>query len=362
MIQSSFPLAHMSADDLHAYDFSNPMDLKSWGVEDPFLLEIVSTPAFQRLRSIRFLGGIDYVLVQNPNGVWGNTRYTRYQHSLGVARLSLMYSRACGLPDHDRRLIFAAAALHDVGHAPLSHSLEPVFKELFEIDHHEATKDIIRGRVSIGQSLSQTLRTYGIDADRVIALISGQDASYHGFFSGPINFDTIEGILRTRAYTRPSISPLVPELVVAAAVNRSSAADRQTVDQFWLYKDQIYTHVINSKAGVLADLACQVFMRQHLADIEREDYFSTEDAIFRKLPGLRNLLRSRNFDELVTRSVSGTIGVTIRRFFVDQNSDFFERDDKKRYLQTRRSAALQVDLHEMKEVHEMGDLFGDRGD
>ena len=199
MIQTSFSAPQIGAHDLQAYDFSKPIDLASWGIEDPFFLEIISTEAVQRLHSIRFLGGIDYVLVQNPNGVWGNTRYTRYQHSLGVARLSLMYSRACKLADYDRRLIFAAALLHDVGHAPLSHSLEPVFKETFGIEHHQATRDIIAGRVSIGRSLSKVLRRYGIDIERVAALISGEDANFHSFFSGPINFDTIEGILRTRA-------------------------------------------------------------------------------------------------------------------------------------------------------------------
>ena len=362
MIQTSFPSARIDADDLHAYDFSKPMDLRSWGIEDPFFLDVISTEAFQRLRSIRFLGGIDYVLVQRPNGVWGNTRYTRYQHSLGVARLSLMYSRACKLADCDRRLIFAAALLHDVGHAPLSHSLEPVFKEAFGIEHHQATRDIVAGRASIGRSLSEALRRYQIDIERLVALISGEDSSFHEFFSGPINFDTIEGILRTRVYTKPAISPLAPELVVAAAVNRATSADQEIVDQFWLCKDQIYTHVINSKTGILADLACQLFMKRHMAEIKKDDYFSTEEVIFKKLPGLRNLLRSRNFKRVISNSLSGSISVTLRRFFVDQNISFFEREDRKRYLQSRKSTTLEVELQNLQKAQHTEDLFNVRSD
>jgi HD superfamily phosphohydrolase len=355
VFQTSFSSAHIGSDDLRAYDFSKPMDLNSWGLEDSFFPEIISTEAFQRLQYIRFLGGIDYALVQNPNGVWGNTRYTRYQHSLGVARLSLMYSRGCELTDRERRLIFAAALLHDVGHAPLSHSLEPVFHEAFGIEHHQATRDIIAGRAPIGRSLSEVLRRYGVDVDRVTALISGEDPSFNQFFSGPINFDTVEGILRTRTYIKPATSPLAPEL---AAVNRSTPADQEIVDQFWLYKDQIYTHVINSRTGILADSACQLFMKRHMADIGKEDYFSTEEAVFKKMPGLRNLLKSRNFENLVA---SDTITVTMRRFFIDRRNSFFERDDKKRYLQARTSAKLEVELQEAQNAQHTGDLFGDRG-
>ena len=119
-----------------AYDFSDPVNLKGMTGGDPLFAGVVATPAFQRLKSIRFLGGIDYLLVRAPNGVKGNIRYTRYQHSLGVARLALHYCQERGLSSSERRLVYVAALLHDVGHAPLSHSLEPVFDEIFGLEHH----------------------------------------------------------------------------------------------------------------------------------------------------------------------------------------------------------------------------------
>ena len=66
------------------YDFSAPVDLTKAVTEDPLFLQIASTAAFRRLREIRFLGGIDYLVVRSPNGQPGNVRYTRFQHSLGV--------------------------------------------------------------------------------------------------------------------------------------------------------------------------------------------------------------------------------------------------------------------------------------
>jgi uncharacterized protein len=99
------------------YKFSAPVELTTL-VEEPLFLELIRTEAFQRLGSVRFLGGIDYLLVRNPNGAPGNTRYTRLQHSLGVARLALGYSSIFELSPNDRQLIVAAALLHDIGHGP----------------------------------------------------------------------------------------------------------------------------------------------------------------------------------------------------------------------------------------------------
>ena len=79
-------IAHMPDRNRPAYDFSDPVDLKRMAGGDPLFAELVATPAFQRLKSICFLGGIDYLLVPAPNGAKGNIRYTRHQHSLGVAR------------------------------------------------------------------------------------------------------------------------------------------------------------------------------------------------------------------------------------------------------------------------------------
>jgi len=86
--------ADLAASNRAAYDFSEPKDVRVLAGGDPLLVELVATRAFQRLKSIRFLGGIDYLLVRAPNGAKGNIRYTRFQHSLGVARLALQYCDA----------------------------------------------------------------------------------------------------------------------------------------------------------------------------------------------------------------------------------------------------------------------------
>jgi len=362
MSVAQFSFSNFVLGDPPLYKFSAPVEMQTL-VEDPLLSELVQTDAFQRLGSVRFLGGIDYLFVRNPNGAPGNTRYTRLQHSLGVARLALGYSSVFELPPTDRQLIVAAALLHDIGHAPLSHSIEPVFRECFEIDHHDATRDIIFGHVEIGRSVYKTLQNYSVDIDRLTELVSGKITEFHGFFSGPINFDTIEGILRTRTFGNAP-NTFAPDVVVDASINRSSAIHQEIVDQFWSYKDQVYRHVINSSFGVLADQACQAFARHNLKNLEAADYFTSEEALFKKLPGLRQLLTSPNFSFEVSEYLPETIDYAARRFLINRAADFFLREDSSRYFQIKERTSLSVRGHAIKiaAARKRGDLFGYESD
>lgn len=342
------------------YDFSAPLVPEEAAHDDPLFTDLVATDAFQRMKSIRFLGGIDYTLVHSPNGVESNRRFTRYQHSLGVARLALHYCNIRDISLTNRRLIYTAALLHDIGHAPLSHSLEPVFQEVFGISHHRATEDIITGRVPLGKDINETLRRYGVDIERVLALIAGADLDFDGFFGGPINFDTVDAILRSQIYARLYQNLPNPEAVIEAAIRRSNDSDRDIVDQFWSYKNFIYQHVINSRTGVMVDFACRMFMRRHLKEVKKYDYFSTEEIMFCKLPGLRQLLKSPTFESEVVRLVDGPIQYKERKFFINSSADFFDRDDKGRYQQSKRSAVLTSKCDDSIEVMEMErDLFNE---
>ncbi len=343
------------------YNFKAPLDPEADG--DPLLRRLIGTRAFGRLRNVRFLGGIDYARIPAPNGRPGSRRYTRHQHSLGVARLALLYAEARALPPAERRLIGAAALLHDIGHAPLSHSLEPVFKEEFGIDHHAATEDILFGRVPLGVEVYALLVEGGIDVERVAAVIGGADPGHDGFFAGPINFDTIEGILRSHTYEKPA-PRLSPETVTLAATRRAGEEDRLAVDEFWRCKDMVYGVIINSEKGMLADALCQDMMRRNLERFSRADYLSSERRLFAKLPELRALLTAPHFEQQARRALTAPLRARTRRFFTDESVDFFSRDDKNRYRQKRSERILPVHAVTDERIEELRqDLFNDaRGD
>ncbi|HYW15469.1 MAG TPA: HD domain-containing protein [Allosphingosinicella sp.] len=326
------------ADTESRYSYQAPIGLKDLARIDPMFARLAETPAFARLKDIRFLGGIDFLLVPNPNGSETNKRYTRYQHSLGVAGLALLYCHLRQVPNEARKLAYAAALLHDVGHGPLSHSLEPVFEEAFGIGHHKATEDIILGRVPLGRELSAALKESGADAGDVIAVLEGKYDPFEGFFSGPINFDTIEGILRSRRYATRTTIPISPVKVVQSATMRADESDRAVVDSFWGYKDEVYRLVVRAPTGVLADYVCQEIARANLSKLNKEDFFSTETSLFRKLPTLRPLLLDRGRLAALAEEVS--IRYKVREFTVSPDGDFFTREDKARYVQRKWDSVL----------------------
>lgn len=323
------------------YDFKAPVDVQTISGDDTLLPELIGTRAFQRLKDIRFLGGIDYCLVPRPNGSQLATRYTRQQHSLGVLRLAHLYSEKRQVSRKDRQLMCAAALLHDIGHPPLSHSMEPVFRECFGFEHHKATEDIILGRVPLGKEVLYALRSYNVDAEKVVSVIAGENDQFEGFFRDPINFDTMEGICRTYRYLHPRSAIPSPEDVTLAALNRKVEEDRKTVDQFWMRKGEVYSLLVGSRKGVLADLTCQAHLRRHVKRIGIEDYFGTEKAIFRKLPGLRDLLASPSMEQKAVELLSGPIFHASRTYYINQSANFFHWEDAARYRHNKHIRKLR---------------------
>lgn len=104
---------------------------------------LIDSRPLQRLRSIRQLG-FTYL-------VFPGAEHSRFSHALGAMALAgrvydALASKGGGILDddprsHSRRSIRAAALLHDIGHAPFSHSAEELFQE--GIDHEEMTCRIL---------------------------------------------------------------------------------------------------------------------------------------------------------------------------------------------------------------------------
>lgn len=99
----------------------------------PKELKIVNHPAFQRLRHIKQLGFIDLAFPGATN--------SRYSHSLGAMHVATrIFDKIFSTDDlpenlfkQFRQIVRLAVLLHDVGHAPLSHSTEIAMPNLAEL-------------------------------------------------------------------------------------------------------------------------------------------------------------------------------------------------------------------------------------
>ena len=83
--------------------------------------ELIDCPYLQRLRQIKQLGLAHLVF---PGG-----EHTRFSHSLGVMWVIDRISRHLQFDPRTRQVLRLAALLHDVGHFPLSHTLEAAYED-----------------------------------------------------------------------------------------------------------------------------------------------------------------------------------------------------------------------------------------
>jgi uncharacterized protein len=110
---------------------------------DPLEAALINSRPVQRLRSIRQLG-MTFL-------VFPGAEHSRFSHALGAMHLAgraydALAGKGEGLLDPSprapaRRLVRAAGLLHDVGHAPFSHSAEELFDT--PIDHEGMTRRLL---------------------------------------------------------------------------------------------------------------------------------------------------------------------------------------------------------------------------
>ena len=157
---------------------------------------LIDAPECRRLARISQLGLVSLVY---PAAI-----HTRFEHSLGVYRLSLMLLKRLGhdsrfieiVSPRDAELLIASALLHDVGHWPFCHPLEDI--RLDSVPDHEllAASFLQQGKVA------DVLRgEWGIAPEDVIALLNqkprDRTAQLLGsVLSGPIDIDKMDYLFR----------------------------------------------------------------------------------------------------------------------------------------------------------------------
>jgi uncharacterized protein len=164
---------------------------------DPLESALVNSRLVQRLRHIHQLG---FTFLVFPGA-----EHSRFGHVLGAMHLAgRVYDALCskgegvlpaGIRSPERRLARAAALLHDLGHAPFSHSAEDLFTA--GIDHEEMTRRLL-GTPEIEEIFAQ--HGEGIGTADVKRLLEGGGTATERLLakivSGELDVDKMDYLLR----------------------------------------------------------------------------------------------------------------------------------------------------------------------
>ncbi len=162
---------------------------------------LINSAPVQRLRFVHQLG---FAFLVFPGA-----EHSRFSHVLGTMHLAgkvydVLASRhpdllQAGPTARDRRLLRAAALLHDIGHAPFSHSAEDLFAE--PIDHEEMTRRLL-AHTDIQDAFAS--HGDGITTEDVAGILSGSEDPHQQLLSrivaGELDVDKMDYLLRDSLY------------------------------------------------------------------------------------------------------------------------------------------------------------------
>jgi HD superfamily phosphohydrolase len=224
-------------------------------------LAILDSPPLQRLRYIRQLG-FSYLVYPGAN-------HTRFEHSLGTMYLSLIMSRQLGLSEEERKMVTAAALIHDIGHGPFSHAIEPVMEELCGKTHHQASWFLE------DPYLGEILEDHGISRAETAALLQG-DHHLSEILHGELDVDRMDYLLRDAHYTgvpygtvdahRLIRNTVISDGHIAIQEGGINAAESLLIART-LMRPAVYFHHVSRIAEMMFSLA----VHEHLKCIRNSD-------------------------------------------------------------------------------------------
>jgi len=253
--------------------------------------KVIQHPYFQRLRRIGQLALAHYV--------FPGATHSRFSHSLGVAHLAGEAARRLHLPKDEESLLRISALLLDLGHFPLSHSLEGVYnaelsrhrreadlslesdslmdssliKHLLAGEKDAASHEVLSSYLVKYSSIASEIKKCGVDPRDVAKLIRGNHESIHlnQMIHSDIDVDTMDYLRRDAKatginYGEFSLPYLLGNLSLEPVdndkkllcVNRKAL---HTAEHFVLAKYFYYLQILFHKKRLIYDYIAQIIAR-----------------------------------------------------------------------------------------------------
>ncbi len=379
--------------------------------------EILEHPFFQRLRNIKQLGFSEYV--------FPGATHTRYLHSIGVMNVASMVFNSLFKGNQSaeihrlRETLRLGCLLHDIGHAPLSHSTESVMpmvsklklpKEFTEPNDRQATHEdyTIKSIVdsSFTSSFTSVRSAYGVHPEAVAQLVTGVclDKAYftvaginyfplmHQLVSSEMDCDRMDYLLRDSyfcgvSYGKFDLDWIIDNLKICIENNDAylgiSERAISTFDDFLLSRFHMFMMVyFHYRAVCLEQMLLRYFQsgwNEYNIPADIEAYLEHDDPYLYKILRLStNEWAQRVVRNDIPKKILETFGsvhmdkmATLEKFLQSENIDYIKCSSKGRLskyysasspqqtypMKVMRESALSKDYKTIKNIQEATDLF-----
>ncbi|MCI4327185.1 MAG: HD domain-containing protein [Thermoplasmata archaeon] len=227
-------------------------------------LDLVGHRSFQRLWGIRQTG-LAHLVFPGAN-------HTRLEHSLGVYAVVRTMADRLGLDAESADRVAAGGLLHDLGHTPLSHTLEPTLREVTGAGHESRSRAMIVEGTNLppsgeaGPTIPELLERHRIVPRSVGELVDPAGRSppplLRAILHGAIDADRIDYLQRDAYYTGVAHGTIdAARLLDTVRATRSrlvfAEKGRQAVEGFLVGRALMYSSVYYHKTVRAAEVMAQ---------------------------------------------------------------------------------------------------------
>ena len=253
-------------------------------VNNEIVWRCIESREFQRLKRIKQLGSTFMV--------YHTGEHSRFSHSLGVYEIIRRMVNEVkdlnnGLSDYDKTIVMLAGLLHDIGHAPFSHSFESILNK----KHEDYTISIITEKSEVNDILNSYSSSLSAD---IASIIKG---TYHNsilcqLVSSQLDADRMDYLLRDSYFTGTKygefdLERILRTLRVADGKVVIKSSGMHTIEDYIMARYhmywQVYYHPVSRSYDVLLE---KLFLR--LKDL----YIENSDKIVQQYPMFKDLLEN----------------------------------------------------------------------
>ncbi len=256
----------------------------------PRVLRLIDTPEFQRLVRVSQLGLVSFV--------YPAANHSRFEHSLGVYRMSLLFLRQLAhqtrftdaVTARDSSLLILAALLHDLGHWPFCHPIEDL--NLAKIPQHEAFGTQHLNSANVARCLRED---WGVEPVEVADLINRRATTTAGkilcsILSGPIDIDKMDYLYRDSLHAGVPYGQNFdsPRLIRSLCLNElgdrlaisqkgKTAAELMVFARYVMFSEVYWHHAVRSATAMFQ----RAFYLWYQRYVSASDFSARVDRLFR---------------------------------------------------------------------------------